>query len=129
MPPTCSTRGKRQNFATCVDAPSGAREIFESGVARGRVLTCVRPLLRRVPCRGPRWESEDQGQFKPTRWKRLSQSWFSRSGLLTVRHPSPLTFPRLDSLAVVATPTPPQPELDKPHRAPAAPRRSGPRFG
>src|SRR3954471_13096152 len=71
-------------FATCVDAPLGAREIFKSGAARGRVLTCVRPLLRRVSCRGPRWESEDQVQFKPTRWKRLSQSWFSRSRLLTV---------------------------------------------
>src|SRR4051812_25851554 len=72
------------NFATCVDAPFGAREIFRSGVARGRVLTCVRPLLRRVSCRGPRWESEDQVQFKPTRLTRLSQSWLSRSGLLTV---------------------------------------------
>ena len=34
--------------------------------------------------------------------------------------------PTPDSLAVVTAPTPPQPELDKPHRAPAAPRRSGP---
>src|SRR5215212_11810540 len=64
-------------ITTCVDAPLGAREIFESGVARGRVLTCVRPLLRRVPCRRPRWESEDQVQVRPTRLKRLSQSWFS----------------------------------------------------
>src|SRR5215210_1963845 len=39
----------------------------------------------------------------------------SRSGLLTVRHPSPSTFPLLDSLAVVAAPTPPQPELDTRH--------------
>src|SRR3982750_3347005 len=68
-------------FATCVDARFGAREIFKSGVARGRVLTCVRPLLRRVPCRGPRWESEDQVQFRPTRLERLSQSWLSRSRL------------------------------------------------
>src|SRR5829696_8474554 len=98
-----------------------------------------------APCRGPQTEpdedktseekrltekapykSVDQVQFRHTRLKRLSQSWFSRSGLLTVRHPSPVTFPRLDSLAVVTAPTPPQPELDKPHRAPAAPRRSGP---
>src|SRR3954447_25777337 len=61
-------------FATCVDAPCGAREIFESGVARGRVLTCVRPLLRRVSCRGPRGESGDQVQIRPTRLKRLSQA-------------------------------------------------------
>src|ERR687889_2644338 len=83
MRPACSTSGKRQNFATCVDAPLGAREIFESGVARGRVLTCVRPLVR-LTRRGPRWESGDQVQFKPTRLKRLSQSWLSRSGLSTV---------------------------------------------
>src|SRR3954464_14311488 len=92
-------RQARKKFATCVDAPLGAREIFESGTARGRVLTCVRPLLRRVPCRGPRWESGDQVQIRPTRLKRLSQSGFSRSRHSTVRHPSPLTFPLLDSLA------------------------------
>src|SRR5215210_8043312 len=113
------------NFATCVDAPLGAREIFKSGAARGQVLTCVRPLLR-LTRRGPRWESGDQVQFKPTRLKRLSQSWFSRSGLLTVRHPSPSTFLLLDSLAVVTAPTPPQPALDKRHPCPTAPRRSGP---
>ena len=45
-------------------------------MARGRVLTCVRPLMR-LTRRGPGWESEDQVQFKPTRLKRLSQSWFS----------------------------------------------------
>ena len=38
----------------------------------------------RVSCRGPRWESGDQVQIRPTRLKRLSQSWLSRSGLLTV---------------------------------------------
>src|SRR3954452_7940692 len=38
----------------------------------------------RLTCRRPGWESEDQVQFRPTRLKRLSQSWFSRSGLLTV---------------------------------------------
>ena len=57
--------------------PLEEQEKSWSGVARGRVLTCVRPLLQHVPCRGPRWESEDQVQFKPTRLKRLSQSWFS----------------------------------------------------
>src|SRR4051794_5379041 len=82
MRPACSTSRERQNFATCVDAPFGAREIFRSGVARGRVLTCVRPLMR-LTRRRPRWESVDQVQFKPTRLKRLSQSSFSRSGLLT----------------------------------------------
>src|SRR3954471_18463220 len=117
--------GLLTNFATCVDAPLGAREIFESGVARGRVLTCVRPLMR-LTRRRPGWESVDRVQFRATRLKRLSQSWFSRSRLSTVRHPSPLTFPRLDRLAVVTAPTPPQPELDTPHPWPAVPRRSGP---
>src|SRR3954465_7462031 len=66
--------------ATCVDAPFGAREIFESGTARGRVLTCVRPLMRlRLTRRRPGWESEDRVQFRHTRLTRLSQSWFSRS--------------------------------------------------
>src|SRR4051812_31392528 len=71
--------------ATCVDAPLGAREIFRSGVARGQVLTCVRPLMRlRLTRRRPGWESEDQVQIRHTRLKRLSQSWFSRSRLSTV---------------------------------------------
>src|SRR3954454_6270493 len=67
--------GSLTNFATCVDAPFGAREIFKSGAARGRVLTCVRPLLR-LTRRGPGWESGDQVQVRPTRLTRLSQSWF-----------------------------------------------------
>jgi hypothetical protein len=69
---------------TCVDAPLGAREIFRSGAARGRVLTCVRPLLRRVPCRGPGWEFVDQVQLKAARLKRVVTFWFSRSRLSTV---------------------------------------------
>src|SRR3954464_11068115 len=69
-----------ENFATCVDARSGARRIFGIGAARGRVLTCVRPLMR-LTRRGPGWEFADQVQVRPTRLKRLSQSWFSRSRL------------------------------------------------
>src|SRR3954449_7868898 len=80
----------------------------------------------RLTRRRPGWEFADQVQFRATRLKRLSQSWFSRSRLSTVRHPSPLTLPRLDSLAVVTAPTPPQPELDTPHPWHAAPRPSGP---
>src|SRR3954466_1792471 len=38
----------------------------------------------RLTRRGPRWESVDQVQFRPTRLKRLSQSWLSRSRLSTV---------------------------------------------
>src|SRR5215211_711299 len=50
--------------AICVDAPLGARRIIVLGAARRRVLTCVRPLMRRVPCRGPGWESADRVQIK-----------------------------------------------------------------
>src|ERR687886_230108 len=64
------------NFATCVDAGFGARRIFWIGAARGRVLTCVRPLMR-LTRRRPGWEFADQLQVRPTRLKRLSQSWFS----------------------------------------------------
>src|SRR3954454_15244651 len=108
-------------FATCVDAPFGAREISKSGAARGRVLTCVRPLMR-LTRGGPRWESGDQVPIRPTRLTRLSQSWFSRCRLSTVAPSLPFDLPTPDSLAVVTAPTPPQPELDNPHRAPAAPR-------
>src|SRR4030095_15525081 len=42
------------------------------------VLTCVRPLMR-LTRRRPGWEFADQVQIRPTRLKRLSQSWLSRS--------------------------------------------------
>src|SRR5919206_1042980 len=74
--PTRPFLGLLTNFATCVDAGFGARRIFWIGAARGRVLTCVRPLMR-LTRRGPGWESADQVQVRPTRLKRLSQSWFS----------------------------------------------------
>src|SRR3954464_9959035 len=38
----------------------------------------------RLTRRRPGWESVDQVQFRHTRLKRLSQSWFSRSRLSTV---------------------------------------------
>src|SRR5215204_5167838 len=38
----------------------------------------------RLTRRRPGWESEDQVQVRSTRWKRLSQSWLSRSRLSTV---------------------------------------------
>src|SRR5829696_6301065 len=38
----------------------------------------------RLTRRGPRWESGDQVQVRPTRLKRLSQSWLSRSRRSTV---------------------------------------------
>src|SRR3954469_20063315 len=104
--------------------PFRSKRNLKSGVARGRVLTCVRPLMRRGPCRGPRWESGDQVQFKPTRLKRLSQApaLDALVAKLVVLIPSLDRAPSLsadpptpDSLAVVTAPTSPQPELDKPH--------------
>ena len=71
-----SSQPTRKNFAKCVDAPGDAREIFRIRAARGRVLTCVRPLMR-LTCRGPEWEFADQVQYRTTRSRRLSQSWFS----------------------------------------------------
>src|ERR687897_666073 len=65
--PFRSKRNLQERFGTC-----------------GRVLTCVRPLLRRVPCRGPGWEFVDQVQLKATRLKRVVTFWFSRSRLSTV---------------------------------------------
>src|SRR4051812_40231584 len=56
--------------ATCVDAPLGARRIVRLGAARRRVLTCVRPLMRRVSCRGPGWEFADRVQIK------AAYSWY-----------------------------------------------------
>src|SRR3954454_14742863 len=55
MAPAGSTRGKRQNFATCVDARFGARRIFWIGAARGRMLPSVRPWMR-LTRRRPGWE-------------------------------------------------------------------------
>ena len=37
---------RRRPARSCVDAPSGARRISETGAARDRVLPCVRPLMR-----------------------------------------------------------------------------------
>src|SRR5215207_6983513 len=79
---------KRSNMlgahATCVDAPLGARRIVRLGAARRRVLTCVRPLMRRVPCRGPGWESADRVQIKAAYSRYGVAHWFSRPRLSTV---------------------------------------------
>src|SRR3954464_1717928 len=69
--------------ATCVDAPLGARRIVVLGAARRRVLTCVRPLLRRVSCRGPGWESADRVQIKAAYSRYGVAHWLSRPRLST----------------------------------------------
>jgi hypothetical protein len=50
---------------------SGARRIVRLSAARRRVLTCVRPLLRLVTCRGPVWESADRVHFNLARLRAL----------------------------------------------------------
>src|SRR5919107_1213946 len=70
--------------ATCVDAPLGARRIVVLGAARCRVLTCVRPLMRRVSCRGPEWEFADRVQIKAAYSRYGVAHWFSRPRLSTV---------------------------------------------
>src|SRR3954464_15654870 len=70
--------------ATCVDAPLGARRIVVLGAARRRVLTCVRPLMRRVSCRGPGWEPADRVQIKAAYSRYGVAHWFSRPRLSTV---------------------------------------------
>src|SRR3954451_11900858 len=69
--------------ATCVDAPLGARRIIVLGAARRRVLTCVRPLMRRVSCRGPGWESADRVQIKAAYSRYGVAHWLSRPRLST----------------------------------------------
>ena len=98
-----------------------------------------------APCRGPQTEPDED---KTSEEKRLTEKapykfadrvqikaassrygvahWFSRPRLSTVAPYPSSDLPPLDSLAAVPTPTPPQPELDKPHPWPAVPRRSGP---
>jgi hypothetical protein len=125
MPPAGSTRGKRQNFAACVDAHFGARRIFWIGAARGRVLTCVRPLMR-LTRRRPGWEFADPVQISPTRLKRLSQSWLSRS-----RPNDRCAIPLLRPSYAPTAPQPralrrARPELGKSHPWPSRPRRCGP---
>ena len=93
--------------------------------ARGQVLTCVRPLMR-LTRRRPGWEFADQVQISPTRLKRLSQSWFSRSRpndrcaipLLRPSHAPTAPQPRALRRA--------RPELGKSHPWPSRPRRCGP---
>src|SRR5215212_3464676 len=70
--------------ATCVDAPLGARRIVVLGAARRRVLTCVRPLMRRVSCRGPGWEAADRVQIKAASSRYGVAHWLSRPRLSTV---------------------------------------------
>ena len=64
--------------------PLGCKQNLWTGAARDRVLSCVRPLMRRVTCRGPVWECESGDQITTARSKRLPCAWFSQLGLTDV---------------------------------------------
>ena len=109
------------------ERPLGARKIVWIGATRGRVLTCVRPLVRRVPCRGPVWEFVDQVQLNPARSRRVVTFWFSRSRLSTVAPYPPSDLPTPRQPRRPGDPMPlPGPELDRHPLARAKPRPRGP---
>jgi hypothetical protein len=62
--------------------PRRCKKNLSKSTARGRVLTCVRPLLRLVTCRRPVWEFAERIQFNLARSRRVSMIWFSRSRLV-----------------------------------------------
>ena len=51
--------------------PLGCKQNLWTGAARDRVLPCVRPLMRRVTCRGPVWECESRDHITTARSKRF----------------------------------------------------------
>ena len=61
--------------------PGRSKKNLSTGAAHGRVLTCIRPRMRRVTCRRPVWEFADQIQNNLARSWRSSMIWFFRSRL------------------------------------------------
>ena len=115
----CGRRAARP----CVDAPSGASRISGRALARGRVLPCVRPLMRPSHAAGPYGSARVEIHITGTRSKRSPCAWFSRPRLTDVApYLSVDLLTPSDSLAS-APPTRGRPELDKPHPSSAAPRR------
>jgi len=114
--------------ATCVDAPGDAREIFGFGVARRRVLTCVRPHLRPFTCRGPGWSSRIRSNSRSRAQGTLLHAGFPDPVSSTVApslsfdFPTPPTAPRTRAL------TRSRPELGRPRLWPSRPRPCGPSY-
>ena len=81
--------------------PHGSKKNLSTGAAHSRVLTCIRPLLRRVSCRRPVWEFADQIQNNLARSRRSSMIWFFRSRLCDrCAIPSVRPSYAVDSLAI-----------------------------
>jgi hypothetical protein len=84
-----------------VDASVSARRNLRDCIARSRVLTSVRPLLRPFICRGPVWEFADRIQITVARSRPSVKNWLADSRLSsTVRHtflPTALRLPAVTS--------------------------------
>jgi hypothetical protein len=57
----------------------GRKRNLREGIARSRVLTSVRPLMRPFTCRGPVWEFADRVQITATRSRRSVKNWLTDS--------------------------------------------------
>src|SRR3984893_16723977 len=67
--PESQTNQRTGQLGVCypsVDAPFQARENVEIVVARGRMLSSVRPLMRQEDSRRPVWEFADRVQITPS---------------------------------------------------------------
>jgi hypothetical protein len=116
----------RQNVATSVDAPTGARRIFRETVARGLGADICPASVAAVMCRGPVWEFADQVQIRAACSKHFVANWL----------PDPVSRPfapyppsdrpyALDDPTITGEPMPPRPELCKFHPSTTTPRQSG----
>src|SRR5579872_4474406 len=80
---SCRSFGRRHRDHGHVWTPPLLQEVsFAKSAWRGRVLTCVRPLMRRSTCRGLVCEFAERVQFNLARSKPVSMIWFSRSRLV-----------------------------------------------
>jgi hypothetical protein len=80
-------------FATSVDAPRGARRIFQNERRLGWVLTSVRPLMRPFICRGPVSEFADQVQIKTACSRHSVANWLPDPASPTLAPYSPSDRP------------------------------------
>jgi hypothetical protein len=55
----------------------GRKRNLQVRIARSRVLTSVRPLMRPIICRGPVWEFADRIQITAPRSRRRVENWLA----------------------------------------------------
>src|SRR6201997_4306612 len=114
--PESQTNQRTGQLGVCypsVDAPFQARENVGVVVARGRMLSSVRPLMRQDDSRRPVWEFADRVQITHSvleaQWKALVVPARSRRLLRHTLLPLALTSSRS------GRPTPPRPEFYRCH--------------